>query len=157
MNFNNFTIKSQEVVQKAIELTRQNGQQQIEPVHILKALISESETIVNFLFKKLGANLNSVNMAIDKDIQSLPKVSGGEVFLSRESNEALQKAVDFSKSMGDEYVSVEAVLMGILKTRCKASQILKDSGITEAGLKAAITELRKGNKVTQQSAEESYQ
>ncbi len=157
MNFNNFTIKSQEVVQKAIELTRQNGQQQIEPVHILKALISESETIVNFVFQKLGANLNSVNMAIDKDIQSLPKVSGGEVFLSRESNEALQKAVDFSKSMGDEYVSVEAVLMGILKTRCKASQILKDSGITEDGLKAAITELRKGNKVTQQSAEESYQ
>ncbi|MDE6794847.1 MAG: ATP-dependent chaperone ClpB [Muribaculaceae bacterium] len=157
MNFNNFTIKSQEVVQKAIELTRQNGQQQIEPVHILKALISESETIVNFVFQKLGANLNAVNMAIDKDIQSLPKVSGGEVFLSRESNEALQKAIDFSKSMGDEYVSVEAMLMGILKTRCKASQILKDAGVTEDGLKAAINELRKGNKVTQQSAEESYQ
>ncbi|MDE5881324.1 MAG: ATP-dependent chaperone ClpB [Muribaculaceae bacterium] len=157
MNFNNFTIKSQEVVQKAIELTRQSGQQQIEPVHILKALISESETIVNFVFQKLGANLNAVNMAIDKDIQSLPKVSGGEVFLSRESNEALQKAIDFSKSMGDEYVSVEAMLMGILKTRCKASQILKDAGVTEDGLKAAINELRKGNKVTQQSAEESYQ
>ncbi len=157
MNFNNFTIKSQEVVQKAIELTRQNGQQQIEPVHILKALIQESETIVNFVFQKLGANLNSVNMAIDKDIQSLPKVSGGEVFLSRESNDALQKAIDFSKSMGDEYVSVEAMLMGILKTKCKASQILKDAGVTEDGLKAAINELRKGNKVTQQSAEESYQ
>ena len=157
MNFNNFTIKSQEVVQKAIELTRQNGQQQIEPVHILKALIQESETIVNFVFQKLGANLNSVNMAIDKDIQSLPKVTGGEVFLSRESNDALQKAIDFSKSMGDEYVSVEAMLMGILKTKCKASQILKDAGVTEDGLKAAINELRKGNKVTQQSAEESYQ
>ena len=157
MNFNNFTIKSQEVVQKAIELTRQNGQQQIEPVHILKALISESETIVNFVFQKLGANLNSVTMALDKEIQSLPNVSGGEVFLSRESNDALQKAIDFSKSMGDEYVSVEAVLMGILKTKCRASQILKDAGITEDGLKAAINELRKGNKVTQQSAEESYQ
>lgn len=157
MNFNNFTIKSQEVVQKAIELTRQNGQQQIEPVHILKALISESETIVNFVFQKLGANLNSVTMALDKEIQSLPKVSGGEVFLSRGSNDALQKAIDFSKSMGDEYVSVEAVLMGILKTKCRASQILKDAGITEDGLKAAINELRKGNKVTQQSAEESYQ
>ncbi len=157
MNFNNFTIKSQEVVQKAIELTRQNGQQQIEPVHILKALISESETIVNFVFQKLGANLNAVNMAIDKDIQSLPKVSGGDVFLSRESNDALQKAIDFSKSMGDEYVSVEAILMGILKSKNKASQILKDAGITEDGLKAAIMELRKGNKVTQQSAEESYQ
>ena len=157
MNFNNFTIKSQEVIQKAIDLTRQNGQQLIEPVHILKALIGESETIVNFVFQKLGANLNSVNIAIDKDIQSLPKVSGGDVTLSRESNEALQKAIDFSKSMGDEYVSVEAVLMGILRTRCKASQILKDAGITEDGLKAAINELRKGNKVTQQSAEESYQ
>ena len=157
MNFNNFTIKSQEVVQKAIELARQNGQQQIEPVHILKALISESETIVNFVFQKLGANLNAVNMAIDKEIQSLPKVSGGDVFLSRESNDALQKAVDFSKSMGDEYVSVEAMLMGILKSKSKASQILKDAGVTEDGLKAAITELRKGNKVTQQSAEESYQ
>lgn len=157
MNFNNFTIKSQEVVQKAIELARQNGQQQIEPVHVLKALISESETIVNFVFQKLGANLNAVNMAIDKEIQSLPKVSGGDVFLSRESNDALQKAVDFSKSMGDEYVSVEAMLMGILKAKSKASQILKDAGVTEDGLKAAITELRKGNKVTQQSAEESYQ
>ncbi len=157
MNFNNFTIKSQEVVQKAIELTRQSGQQQIEPVHILKALISESETIVNFVFQKLEVNLNSVNLAIDKEIQGLPKVSGGEVFLSRESNDALQKAIDFSKSMGDEYVSVEALLMGILKTRNKASQILKDAGVTENGLKAAIQELRKGNKVTQQSAEDSYQ
>ena len=157
MNFNNFTIKSQEVIQKAIDLTRQNGQQLIEPVHILKALISESETIVNFVFQKLGANLNSVNMMIDKEIQSLPKVSGGDVTLSRESNDTLQKAIDFSKSMGDEYVSVEAILMGILRTRCKASQILKDSGVTEDGLKAAINELRKGNKVTQQSAEESYQ
>ena len=157
MNFNNFTIKSQEVIQKAIDLTRQNGQQLIEPVHILKALIGESETIVNFVFQKLGANLNSVNLAIEKDIQSLPKVSGGDVTLSRESNEALQKAIDFSKSMGDEYVSVEAILMGILRTRCKASQILKDAGVTEDGLKAAINELRKGNKVTQQSAEESYQ
>ncbi|MCH5230629.1 MAG: ATP-dependent chaperone ClpB [Muribaculaceae bacterium] len=157
MNFNNFTIKSQEVVQKALDLTRQNGQQLIEPVHILKAIIGESETIVNFVFQKLGANLNSVNLAIEKDIQALPKVSGGDVTLSRESNEALQKAIDFSKSMGDEYVSVEAILMGILRTRCKASQILKDAGITEDGLKAAINELRKGNKVTQQSAEESYQ
>ncbi len=157
MNFNNFTIKSQEVVQKAIELTRQNGQQQIEPVHILKAIIGESETIVNFIFQKLGVNPATVNMAIDKEIQTLPKVSGGEVFLSRESNDALQKAVDFSKSMGDEYVSVEAMIMGILKTRCKASQILKDAGMTEDGLKAAISELRKGNKVTGQSAEESYQ
>ena len=157
MNFNNFTIKSQEVIQKAIELCRQNGQQAIEPAHILKALIQESETIVNFIFQKLGANLNAVNIALDKDIASFPKVSGGDVILSRESNEAMQKAIDFSKSMGDEYVSVESMLMGILKTKCSASRILKDAGMTEDGLKAAIVELRKGNKVTGQSAEESYQ
>ena len=157
MNFNNFTIKSQEVVQKAIDLTRSAGQQMIEPVHLLKAILSESETIVNFIFQKLGANVQTVAAAVDREISSLPKVSGGDVTLSRESNEALQKAVDFSKNMGDEYVSVEAMLMGILKTRCKASQILKDNGITEDGLKAAINELRKGNKVTAQSAEESYQ
>ncbi|MDE5790021.1 MAG: ATP-dependent Clp protease ATP-binding subunit, partial [Muribaculaceae bacterium] len=157
MNFNNFTIKSQEIVQKAIDYTKQAGQQQIEPVHLLKAIISESETIVNFIFQKLGANLNGVKMGVDQTIASLPKVSGGDVFLSRESNDALQKAVDFSKSMGDEYVSVEAMLMGILKSKSKASQILKDNGITEDGLKAAILELRKGNTVKDQSAEESYQ
>lgn len=157
MNFNNFTIKSQEVVQKAIDFTKQSGQQQIEPVHLLKAIISESETIVNFIFQKLGANLNGVKMGVDQTITALPRVSGGDVMLSRESNEALQKSVDFSKSMGDEYVSVEAIMMGILKTGCKASQILKDNGITEDGLKAAISELRKGNTVKDQSAEESYQ
>lgn len=157
MNFNNFTIKSQEIVQKAIDFTKQSGQQQIEPVHLLKAIISESETIVNFIFQKLGANLNGVKMGVDQTIASLPRVSGGDVMLSRESNEALQKSVDFSKSMGDEYVSVEAIMMGILKTGCKASQILKDNGITEDGLKAAISELRKGNTVKDQSAEESYQ
>ena len=157
MNFNNFTIKSQEIVQKAVELTRQSGQQQIEPVHILKAMFAESETIINFVFQKLGANLAGARQQIDAAIAALPKVSGGEVLLSRESNDALQKAVDFSKSMGDEYVSVEAMLMGILRTSCKASQILKDNGVTEDGLKSAINELRKGNKVTDQSAEESYQ
>lgn len=157
MNFNNFTIKSQEVVQKAIDFTKQSGQQQIEPVHLLKAIISESETIVNFIFQKLGANLNGVRMGVDQAIAALPKVSGGDVMLSRESNDALQKSVDFSKSMGDEYVSVEAMLMGILKTKCKASQILKDNGVTEDGMKAAISELRKGNTVKDQSAEESYQ
>lgn len=157
MNFNNFTIKSQEIVQKALELCQQNGQQQIEPVHILKALIGESESIVNFIFQKLGAGVQAVVGAIDRDIAKLPKVSGGDVHLSRESNDALLKAVDFSKSMGDEYVSVEAILMGILKTGCSASRILKDNGFTVDGLKAAILELRKGNRVTGQSAEESYQ
>ena len=157
MNFNNFTIKSQEIVQKAIDLTKQAGQQQIEPVHILKAIIAESETIINFVFQKLGASLPTVVQSIDKEIALLPKVSGGNVVLSRDSNDALQKAVDYSKSMGDQYVSVEAILIGIFRTRCKASQILKDAGVTESGLEAVIKELRQGNKVTDQSAEESYQ
>lgn len=124
MNFNNFTIKSQEVVQKAIDNTKEAGQQQIEPVHLLKAIISEGETIVNFIFQKMGANLNGVKMGVDQAIASLPKVSGGDVFLSRESNEALQKAIDFSKSSGDEYVSVEAMLMGVFLAKSKASQLL---------------------------------
>ena len=157
MNFNNFTIKSQEVIQKAIELTRSAGQQQIEPSHILKALIDEGESIVNFVFQKLEANLNSVKGAIEADIRSLPKVSGGDVFLSRDANDAMQKAVDFSKSMGDEYVSIEAMLMGILRSSGKAGQALKDAGITDKGLEMAIRELRKGNKVTEQSAEDTYQ
>ena len=157
MNFNNFTIKSQEVVQKAIELTRSGGQQQIEPLHLLKAIIQESETIVNFVFQKLGITASAVSQAVDRDIATLPKVSGADVVLSRESNDALQKAVDYSKKQGDEYVSVEAMLMGILLTRCKASQILKDYGMTEKDLQAAIDELRRGQKVTGQSAEESYQ
>ena len=157
MNFNNFTIKSQEVVQKAIDYAKASGQQMIEPEHILKAIISESEPIVNFIFQKTGASLASVKSALDTAIAALPKVSGGDVALSRESNEALQKAVDYSKKNGDEYVSVEAMLMGILQTRCKASQILKDAGLTEKELQAAIQELRKGNKVKDQSAEETYQ
>ncbi len=157
MNFNNFTIKSQEVVQKAIDYARQSGQQMIEPVHLLKAIISGGETLVNFIFQKTGANLNGVKLGVDQEINALPKVSGGDVMLSRESNDALQKSVDFSKSAGDEYVSVEAMLMGIYLCKSKASQILKDNGLDEKGLKAAIAELRNGNTVKDQSAEESYQ
>ena len=157
MNFNNFTIKSQEVVQKAIDYAKQAGQQQIEPSHILKAILSEGESIVNFIFQKTGVNLQTVKSGIDADIAGLPKVSGGEVFLSRESNDALQKAVEYSKKQGDEYVSLEAMLMGIFQTRCKAAQVLKDAGLSEKELQAAIMELRKGNKVKDQSAEETYQ
>ena len=157
MNFNNFTIKSQEVVQKAIDFAKEAGQQQIEPLHLLKAIFKEGETIVNFIFQKNGVTLPAVKTSVDSAIAQLPKVSGGEVFLSRESNVALQKAVEFSKSLGDEYVSVEAMLAGIFMSKSKASQILKDAGLTEKGLKAAITELRKGQTVKDQSAEETYQ
>ena len=157
MNFNNFTIKSQEVVQKAIDFAKEAGQQQIEPLHLLKAIFKEGETIVNFIFQKNGVTLPAVKTSVDSAIAQLPKVSGGEVFLSRESNDALQKAMEFSKSLGDEYVSVEAMLAGIFMSKSKASQILKDAGLTEKGLKAAITELRKGQTVKDQSAEETYQ
>lgn len=157
MNFNNFTIKSQEVVQKAIDFAKEAGQQQIEPLHLLKAIFKEGETIVNFIFQKNGVTLPAVKTSVDSAIAQLPKVSGGEVFLSRESNDALQKAVEFSKSLDDEYVSVEAMLAGIFMSKSKASQILKDAGLTEKGLKAAITELRKGQTVKDQSAEETYQ
>lgn len=145
------------MVQKAIELTRSAGQQLIEPAHLLKAISLESETILNFVFQKLGVTQQALLQAVDREIASLPKVSGTDVSLSRESNEALQKSVDYSKKQGDEYVSVEAMLMGILLTKCKASQILKDFGVAEKGLQAAIDELRRGQKVTGQSAEESYQ
>lgn len=157
MNFNNFTIKSQEVIQKAIELTRSAGQQQIEPLHILKAISLESDTILNFVFQKLGVSPQALMYAVEREINALPKVSGADVVLSRESNDALQKAVDYSKHQGDEYVSVEAMLMGVLLAKDRAAQLLKDYGVTENGLQAAITELRKGQRVTGQSAEESYQ
>lgn len=157
MNFNNFTIKSQEVVQKAIELTRHNGQQQIDPLHLLKAIFSESETIVNFVFQKLGANLSAAKQLLERSISALPKVSGGDVMMSRELNDSLQKSVEFSKSMGDEYVSVEAMFVGLLQSSNHASRILKDSGITERELIAAIRELRQGNRVNSQSAEDTYQ
>ncbi len=157
MNFNNFTIKSQEVVQKAIDYAKEAGQQQIEPLHLLKAIFTEADSIVNFICQKNGMTPAAVRQQVEAAISQLPKVSGGDVYLSRESNDALQKAVDFSKKSGDEYVSVESMLAGIFLTKCKASQILKDSGLSENGLKEAIKELRKGNTVKDQSAEESYQ
>lgn len=157
MNFNNFTIKSQEVVQKAIDYAKAAGQQQIEPAHLLKAIMSEAESIVNFIFQKTGIVTASVRNAVDSTIASLPKVTGGDVFLSRESNDALQKAIDFSKNSGDEYVSVESMLMGIFLSKSKASQILKDNGLTESALKSSIQELHNGNKVKDQNAEETYQ
>ena len=158
MNFNNFTIKSQEAIQKAVEITRSNGQQAIEPVHLLKAIIDEGESVVKFIFQKLGANQHTIEYEIERQISSLPKVSGGnEPYLSRESNDALQKAIDFSKRQGDEYVTVETLLMGIFLSSNNASTILKNAGITESALSAAISELRQGKKVTDQGAEDTYQ
>ena len=158
MNFNNFTIKSQEAVQKAIEITKERGQQAIEPAHILLGVIMSGENVVNFLFQKLGANPAYITSVLNKEIDSFPKVSGGgEAYLSRESNSALDKAVDYAKKMGDQYVSIEHLLLGILATKSSASQILKDAGVAENILQQAISELRKGSSVNSQSAEDTYQ
>ena len=157
MNFNNFTIKAQEAVQQAVQLVTQNNQQAIEPVHLLKAVITTGESITSFLFQKLGVNAQQVTKAIDAQIASLPKVSGGEPYLSGESNTVLQKAVDYSSKMGDQYVSIEPIILALYTEKSSASQILKDAGFTEDELRKAIDELRKGNKVTSQSAEDTYE
>ena len=156
MNFNSFTIKSQEAIQKAVELTRGAGQQQIEPVHLLKAVMTEGEVLIKFIFQKIGANVGAVAEKIDREIATLPKVSGGEPYLSRSSNEILQKALDIAKKQGDEYVTIEALLMAIFQVNSPASSILKDAGLSEKDLTAAINELRKGKKATDQSAEDTY-
>ena len=157
MNFNNFTIKSQEAVQEAVNLTQTRGQQAIEPVHLLAGVLKVGENVTNFIFQKLGMNAQQVTLVIDKQIDSLPKVSGGEPYLSRESNEVLQRATQYSKEMGDEFVSLEHILLALLTVKSTVSTILKDAGMTEKELRNAISELRKGEKVTSQSSEDTYQ
>ena len=156
MNFNSFTTKSQEVIQKAVDITRQNGQQQIEPVHLLKAVISEGESVVKFLFQKTGVSLNAVTAKVDDEIRRLPKVSGGDQYFSRDAEGVLNKAVDLAQKQGDQFVSVETILLSILVSSTSAATILKDNGMTQADLTAAVGELRKGKNVTDQGAEDTY-
>ena len=156
MNLNNFTIKSQEAVQHAVQLATQNGQQAIEAVHLLKGVIMTGESVTNFIFQKLGVNIQNLNRVLDAQISSLPKVSGGEPYLSSEANTVLQKAIGYSSKMGDQYVSLEPIILALFTEKSTASQILKDAGMTENELRQAIEELRKGNKVTSQSAEDTY-
>jgi len=156
MNFNNFTIKSQEAIQKAVELTRAAGAQSIEPVVLLKGVIDEGESLVKFIFQKTGANIGAVNAQIEREIASLPKVSGGEPYLSRTSNDVLQKSFDIARKQGDEYVSLEALLMALFDINSPASAILKDSGLSRKELEMAVEELRKGKKATDQNSEETY-
>ncbi len=156
MNFNNFTIKSQEAIQKAVEITRGAGTQAIEPVCLLKGVIDEGESLLKFIFQKIGANPAVVIRQVDTEISALPKVSGQEPYLSRTSNDVLQKALDVSKSLGDQYVTIEALLLALFEINSPASTILKDAGLTKKEMEAAIEELRKGKKATDQSAEESY-
>ena len=156
MNFNNFTIKSQEAIQKALEITKASGSQAIEPVHLLKGVITEGDSLFKFILQKIGANAAALEASVDRAIAAEPKVSGGEPYLSRTSNDVMQKALDIAKKNGDQYVTLEALLMAIFEINSPASTILKDAGLTQRELQAAIDELRKGKKATDQSAEDTY-
>ncbi|NVN18424.1 ATP-dependent chaperone ClpB [Muricauda sp. HICW] len=156
MNFNNFTIKSQEAIQRAQQMAQEFGHQQIENEHLFKAIAEVDENVLPFILKKLNVNTNLLNQILDKELQSFSKVSGGDIMLSREAGKTVNEASIVAKNMGDEYVSVEHLLLAIFKSKSKIAQILKDQGATEKDLKAAIEELRKGGKVTSQSAEETY-
>ena len=156
MNFNDFTIKSQETVQKAVEIAQASKNQAIEPVHLLKSIIAEGESVVSYIFQKLGVNVAAVTRQADQQISSLPKVSGGSPYLSSQALEAVERARQCSLKRGDKYVTVEMMLMGIFLTRNSASTILKDLGVTEKELEKAVDELRKGKTAASDSAEERY-
>jgi len=157
MNFNNFTIKAQEAVQKAIDLAQANGQQIIEPGHVLKGVMLVGENVTNYLFQKLEVNIRSLESGLDKQIESYPRVSGGDPMLSRETNSVFQKANDFASKMGDQYVSLEHLLLALVSEKSTTSDLMKAQGISQNELEKAIKELRKGEKVTSQSAEDTYQ
>ncbi|WP_108868438.1 ATP-dependent chaperone ClpB [Aquimarina aquimarini] len=157
MNFNNFTIKSQEAIQQAQQLTQSFGHQQIENEHIFKAIFTVDENVLPFLLKKLNVNINLLQQVLDSTLESFPKVTGGELQLSREAGKSLNEASIIAKKMNDEYVSIEHLVIAIFKSKSKIAQILKDQGVTEKHLTEAINEIRKGERVTSQSAEETYQ
>lgn len=157
MTFDKFTIKAQEAVQEAVSTAQRSGQQAVEPVHLLKGVMGKSRDVSNFIFQKLGVNAMQVETVLDREISRLPKVQGGQPYLSNEANEVLQKAVDMSQKMGDEFVSVEPLLLALLTVSSTASRIMKDAGCTEKDMRAAINELRQGQKVQSQSADENYQ
>ncbi|MBL7868106.1 ATP-dependent chaperone ClpB [Flavobacterium lindanitolerans] len=156
MNFNNFTIKSQEAIQRAQQIAQNFGHQQIENEHIVKGIFEVDENVTPFLLKKLNVNLGLLQQILDSTLQSFPKVSGGDIMLSREASSTLNNAANIAKKMNDEFVSIEHLLLAIFNSKSKIAQILKDQGVTEKGLKAAIDELRKGDRVTSASAEETY-
>ncbi|MFM2290204.1 MAG: hypothetical protein RIS29_17 [Bacteroidota bacterium] len=156
MNFNNFTIKSQEAVQQAVELVQSNGQQVVETPHLLKAIMLKGEEVVQFLFGKIGVNLNTLTAVVDNIISGFPKVSGGEPYLSRETNNVLQKAVDKSSKAGDQFVSLEYILLALVAEKNQLTKVLNDAGVSEKALQEAIKELRKGANVNSASAEDNY-
>ncbi len=157
MNMDKYTIKAQEAVQEALKRVQRQGQQAIEPEHLLSGVMQVAEEVTRFIFQKLGMNPTTVQQAVDAQISSLPKVQGGQPYLSQQSSQVLQKAEDLAQKGGDEYVSVEHLLMAIAEVDCTASKILKDMGLTMDDLKRAVSELRGGQKVTSQSSEDTYQ
>ena len=157
MTFDKFTIKAQEAMQEAVNLVQARGQQAIEPEHLLAGILKVGENVTNFLFQKLGVNSRQIEQVLESQIASLPKVQGGEPYLSRESNEVLTRAQDYASKGGDEFVSLEPMLLALLNVKSTASRILKDAGITEKELASAVNELRKGEKVTSQNSEDTYQ
>ena len=157
MTFDKFTIKAQEVVQEAVNTAQMNGQQTIEPIHVLKGILTKAKDVSTFIFQKLGVNANQVAMLVDQEIQHLPKVQGGQPYLSNDANSVLTKAMDTAKQMGDEFVSVEPILLALLTVNSTASRILRDAGCNEKDMRAAIQELRQGQKVQSQSGDENFQ
>src|SRR5690349_16240687 len=157
MNFNNFTLKAQEAIQKAQEIASANTNQAIDTAHILKGLLLVDENVIGFLLKKLNANPTRISEQLDAIINKFPKVSGaGNAYLSSEANNALQKALSYLKEFKDEFVSVEHILLGLLSVNDNVAKLLRENGIVEKDLKQAITQLRGGNRVTDQNAEAKY-
>ena len=157
MTFEKFTIKAQEAVQSAINIAQRNGQQTIEPVHILAGVMDKGKDVINYIFQKIGVNAQAVETAIQNEMSHLPKVSGGEPYLSSETNQVMQRTIETSQKMGDEFVSIEPMLLALLAVNSTASRILKDAGCTEKEMTAAINDLRQGQKVQSQSGDENYQ
>lgn len=157
MTFDKFTIKAQEVVQEAVNTAQMNGQQTIEPIHVLKGILTKAKDVSTFIFQKLGVNANQVAMLVDQEIQHLPKVQGGQPYLSNDANSVLTKAMDTAKQMDDEFVSAEPILLALLTVNSTASRILRDAGCNEKDMRAAIQELRQGQKVQSQSGDENFQ
>ena len=156
MNLNNFTIKSQETLQQAITLARSNGNQALEPVHILKAVMSEGESVVKFILQKLDIAPSMIERPLENELARLPKVNGGDPYLSNDSGKVLDKASEIAQKNGDQYVTIEAIFMALHEVSSPASTILKDAGVTKKELQATIDELRKGKKATSQESEEQY-
>ena len=157
MTLDKFTIKAQEAVQEAVNTAQRGGQQTIEPIHLLAGIMEKAKDVVSYLLQKLGVNAQQIEVLVQSELQHLPKVTGGEPYLSSSTNQVLLKAQDYAQKMGDEFVSVEPLLLALLTDGQTAGRILKDAGITEKELRAAIQALRQGQKVQSQSADDNYQ